>query len=92
MAVSHYTFSINTTPVLLAEAEDGVQKVMVYIYNNDLSANMWVGDSTVSNTGSDLGYKVGKDSGYVFELYGGEKLWGVSTTTCSVSVMTTGNN
>jgi len=92
MAISHFTISLGTTPHLIADAEDGVQKVMVYVFNNDASANMWVGDETVSNTGTDLGYKIPKDTGYVFELYGGEKLWGVSTTDISVSVMTTGND
>ena len=91
MAIAHDTYTLGTTPVLLASAQNGTAKVMVYVFNNDASANMWVGDATVSNTGSDLGYKIPKDTGYAFELYGGEKLWGVSTTTISVSVMTTGN-
>jgi hypothetical protein len=92
MAISHQTIVLNTTPHLLASAKNGTSKVMVYVFNNDASANMWVGDATVSNTGSDLGYKIPKDTGYAFEVYGGEKLWGVSTTTISVSIMTTGND
>jgi hypothetical protein len=92
MAISHQTISLGTTARPIIVAENGVQKVMCYVFNNDASANMWVGDSTVSNTGSDLGYKIPKDTGYVFEIYGGEELWGVSTTNISVSVMTTGNN
>lgn len=92
MAIKHQTISISTTPALIAFAENGVEKVMVYVFNNDASANMWIGDSTVSNTGADLGYKIPKDSGYVFELYGGEELYGVSTTNISVSIMTTGND
>ena len=92
MAISHKTVSLGTTPHPLCVAQSGVAKVMVYVFNNDASANMWVGDASVSNTGTDLGYKIPKDSGYVFELYGGEALWGVSTTNISVSIMTTGNN
>ena len=92
MAIDHKTIAINTTPHLIASAENGVQKVMVYVFNNDASANMWVGDATVSNTGADLGYKIPKDTGYAFELYGGEVLYGVSTTSISVSIMTTGND
>ena len=92
MAIKHTTYNLGTTPVLIASAQNGTSKVMVYVFNNDASANLWVGDETVSNSGSDLGYKVPKDTGYVFELYGGEKLWAVSTTDISVSIMTTGNN
>ena len=92
MAIDHITYNLGTTPVLIASAQSGVAKVMVYVFNNDASANLWVGDSTVANTGADLGYKIPKDTGYSFELYGGEKLWAVSTTNITVSVMTTGNN
>ena len=91
--IIHTTVDVNaTTPVLLADARDGVAKVMVYVYNNDASANLFVGDATVTaNTGADLGYKVPRDTGYAFELYGGEILYGISTTNISVSIMTTGN-
>jgi hypothetical protein len=91
--IIHHTVNVNSTmPVLLADARDGVAKVMVYVYNNDASANLFVGDATVTaNTGADLGYKVPKDTGYAFELYGGEVLYGISTTSISVSIMTTGN-
>ena len=92
MAINHATVSLGTTPQPLCKAQTGTAKVMVYIFNNDASANMWVGDATVSNTGTDLGYKIPKDTGTTFELYGGEQLWGVSTTDIVVSVMTTGNN
>lgn len=93
MAIHHQTISVSTTPIRIALAEDGVAKVMVYVFNNDASANMFVGDSTVTaNTGADLGYKIPKDTGYAFEIYGGEELYAVSTTDISVSVMTTGNN
>jgi hypothetical protein len=92
MAIYHQTINISTTPIRIAQAEDGVQKVMVYVFNNDASANMWVGDPTVSNTGTDLGYKVPKDTGTVFEIYGGEELYAVSTTDIAVSIMTTGND
>ena len=93
MAISHQTISVSTTPIRIAIAEDGVNKVMVYVFNNDASANMYVGDSTVTpNTGADLGYKIPKDTGYVFEIYGGEELYAVSTTDILVSIMTTGNN
>jgi hypothetical protein len=93
MAISHQTIPVSTTPIRIAIAEDGVNKVMVYVFNNDASANMYVGDSTVTpNTGADLGYKVPKDTGYVFEIYGGEELYAVSTTDILVSIMTTGNN
>ena len=91
--IIHTTVDVNaTTPVLLADARDGVAKVMVYVFNNDASANLYVGDATVTaNTGADLGYKVPRDTGYAFELYGGEILYGISTTNISVSIMTTGN-
>jgi hypothetical protein len=91
--ISHHTVSVNsTTPVLLADAKDGIAKVMVYVFNNDASANLFVGDSTVSsNAGTDLGYKIPKDTGFAFEIYGGEMLYGISTTNIQVSVMTTGN-
>lgn len=93
MAISHNTITVGTSPVLLARAEEGINKVMVYVFNNDLSANLFVGDKSVStNTGVDLGFKVLKDTGYVFEIYGGEELYGISTTNISISVMTTGNN
>lgn len=93
MAISHQTISVGTTAKLIAVAEDGVSKVMVYVFNNDASANMFVGDNSVTaNGGADLGYKIPKDTGYVFEIYGGEQLYAVSTTNISVSVMTTGNN
>ena len=91
MTISHKTIAIGTTPHLIATAPRAVSKVEVYVFNNDNSANMWVGDETVSNTGTDLGYKIPKDTGYSFELFGGEQLWGVSTTNISVSVMVTGN-
>jgi hypothetical protein len=93
MAIDHQTINVSTTPIRIAEAEDGVQKVMVYVFNNDASANMWVGDASVSSNGSgpDLGYKVPKDTGTVFEIYGGEELYAVSTTNIRVSIMTTGN-
>lgn len=91
--ISHQTIAVNASaPVLLADAKDGVAKVMAYIFNNDASANLFVGDASVTaNTGADLGYKIPKDTGYVFEIYGGETLYGISTTDILVSVMTTGN-
>jgi hypothetical protein len=92
MAIYHQTLPVSTVPIRIAQAEDGTSKVMVYVFNNDASANMWVGDATVSNTGADLGYKIPKDTGYGFEIYGGEELYAVSTTDINVSVMTTGNN
>ena len=93
MAIYHQTLPVSTVPIRIAQAEDGVNKVMVYVFNNDASANMFVGDSTVTaNTGAGLGYKIPKDTGYVFEIYGGEELYAVSTTNINVSIMTTGNN
>ena len=91
MTISHKTVNLGTTPQLIETATRAIQKVEVYVFNNDSSANMWVGDETVSNTGTDLGYKIPKDTGFNFELFGGEQLWGVSTTDISVSVMVTGN-
>jgi hypothetical protein len=93
MAIFHQTIPVSTAPIRIAQAQDGVSKVMVYVFNNDASANMYVGDSSVTpNTGADLGYKIPKDTGYVFEIYGGEELYAVSTTDILVSIMTTGNN
>lgn len=91
MAIDHQTYSVGTSPILIADAKDGVNKVMVYVFNNDASSNIWVGDASVATAGSNAGYKILRDSGYTFEIYGGETLYAISTTTTSVSVMTTGN-
>lgn len=91
MAIDHQTYSVGTSPILIADAKDGVNKVMVYVFNNDASSNIWVGDASVVTAGSSAGFKILKDSGYTFEIYGGEILYAISTTTTSVSVMTTGN-
>ena len=89
MAVVHESFTVGTSPVLLATIHHKNPETTVQIVNDD-NNSVYIGDATVATSGADKGLTVKKDSVYSIKLNAGDKLYGVaatSTTANSVSVL-----
>lgn len=89
MAVDHYTFTVGTSPVKIAQARTGVGISRVYITNHD-NAALYIGDSSVSTSGDNWGFTIVKDADYEFELHAGDTLYAISATSAQVTVLVTG--
>lgn len=89
MAVDHYTFTVGTSAVKIAEAKTGVSISRAYITNHD-NATLYIGDSTVTTSGANWGFTITKDASYEFELFAGDTIYAVSDTSAQVTVLITG--
>jgi len=89
MAIVHESFTVGTSPVLLATIHRKNPETTVQIVNDD-NNSIYIGDATVATSGADKGLTVKKDSVYSIKLNAGDKLYGIaaiSTTANSVSVL-----
>jgi hypothetical protein len=89
MAVTHQSFTVGTSPVLLVTVPEKSQETTVQIVNDD-NNSIYIGDATVTTSGVDRGLTVKKDSVYSIKLNAGDKLYGVAaiaTGSNAVSVL-----
>lgn len=86
MAIIHESFTVNSTPNLIAELPEGNPATTVHIINDD-NATVYIGDITVTSTGADKGLPVKKDTVYTLELNAEDKLYAVSATTTSANAL-----
>jgi len=89
MALIHQSFTVGTSPVLLAEIPPKSPETTVQIVNDD-NNSIYIGDLTVATSGVDKGLTVKKDSVYSIRLNAGDKLYGIaaiSTSANAVSVL-----
>jgi hypothetical protein len=90
MAISHDSFTVGTSPTLIATLPAGNPTTMVTVINDDNSA-VYIGDSAVtSSAGVDKGVPIVKNTSYNFALNAGDKLYAVSaagTASYAVSVL-----
>lgn len=89
MALIHQSFTVGTSPVLLATIADKDPETTVQIVNDD-NNSIYIGDATVTTSGADKGLTVKKDSVYSIRLNAGDKLYAVAaiaTGSNAVSVL-----
>ncbi len=89
MALIHQSFTVGTSPVLLATIADKDPETTVQIVNDD-NNSIYIGDATVATSGADKGLTVKKDSVYSIKLNAGDKLYGIAaiaTGSNAVSVL-----
>ncbi len=89
MALVHESFTVGTTPVLIAEIPEGNPSTEVKVVNDD-NNTVYIGDFTVTTSGSDKGLPIKKDSIYLLSLNAEDKLYAVAavqTTAYAVSVL-----
>ena len=90
MAAHHATHNVGTSPVKIFEVPAGtLEYARVYITNHD-NAAVYVGDSTVSISGSTWGFTINKDGNYDFEMRANENIYAVSATSANVTVLAFG--
>ena len=80
MAIIHESFTVNSTPKLIAELPEGNPATDIHIINDD-NATVYIGDYTVTSSGQDKGLPVKKDTVYTLKLNAEDKLYAVSATT-----------
>ena len=66
MAIVHGNYQVANTPTLIASIPDQTPYVAISIQNND-SASIYVGDSTVTTTGANKGHVV--TAGTTYQLW-----------------------
>lgn len=97
MSVQAYTLTVNSTPMIIAQAPLGDGgKLKVYVSNFSINDHFYVGGTSAVTTAN--GYEIPNYSGNTvanrqeFELFSGDILWGVcaATKTVEVRVLITG--
>jgi hypothetical protein len=88
MALVHESFTVGTTPILVAEIPEGNPATEVKIVNDD-NGTVFIGDFTVATSGSDKGLPVKKDSIYVLTLNAEDKLYAVASVQTTAFALTT---
>lgn len=78
MAFTHTNTTIKTTPTLLAQVPTGQrQNITIYVQNND-SAAIYIGDSTVATSGATIGWKLNAGANIQFWCNAGDQIYAVS--------------
>jgi hypothetical protein len=89
MAFIHKNNTVRTTATMIAEIPSGNrQNITVYIQNND-AATIYVGDSLVTTSGANAGWKVAAGANIQFWCNSGDEIFAISaagTTANSVIV------
>lgn len=93
MSVYHNTYTVGTTPTLIATIPDKNPHTALLIFNDD-NQPIFIGDATVATSGADRGIKVSKSttSSQIW-LNAGDKLYAISeagTAANTVSVLYSG--
>ena len=78
MAFVHKNNTVRTTVTQIAEVPVGQrQNITVYVQNND-SATIFVGDSTVTTSGANGGWKVAAGANIQFWCNSGDEIYAIS--------------
>ena len=77
MAITHSSITVGTTPTLLCTIPEGNPLTSVVVGNADTVA-IFLGDSSLSNTGADKGLRVATNANQQVWLHEGDSLYGVS--------------
>jgi hypothetical protein len=86
MALVHNSVTVGTTATLIAEIPAGNPNTAVQISNSD-SAVIFIGDSSLSNTGVDKGVRIDSNASAQIWLNAGDKLYAVSTAGTAAHVV-----
>jgi len=88
MALVHDSFTVTTSPTLIATIPAKNPTTIVTISNDD-NSSIFIGDETVAASGADKGITVVKNVNYNLSLNAGDKLYAISaagTSAYAVSV------
>ena len=89
MALHHSATTVGTSATLLLTIPDKSEAVAVLIFNDDNSA-IWIGDSTVSTSGANVGIKISKSTTSTqFWMHAGDSLYGVSAAGTAANAVAT---
>jgi hypothetical protein len=93
MSVYHATYTVGTTPTLIAEIPAKNPHTTLLVFNDDNNP-IFLGDSTVATSGADRGIKLSKSttSSQIW-LNAGDKIYAISeagTSANTVSVLYSG--
>lgn len=88
MAIVHNAYTVGTTATLIAEIPAGNPKTSVYIYNND-NSQIYIGDSTVTTSGADIGLHIAKSTVFEIELNASDKLYAISAAGTAANAVVT---
>lgn len=93
MSIYHATYTVGTTPTLIAEIPAKNPNTALLVFNDDNNP-IFLGDSTVATSGADRGIKLSKSttSSQIW-LNAGDKLYAISeagTSANTVSVLYSG--
>jgi hypothetical protein len=82
MALVHLTPIVRAVAGELFKLPSGVQYTTVTIYNGSASA-IFVGDSTISTSGTRKGLTIGATSSLVLNMNSGDSLWAIAASATS---------
>lgn len=86
MALVHQSFTVGTTPTLIISIPEGNPTTSVQVINDD-NNTVYVGDATVTASGSDKGLPIKKDSVYTFNLNAEDKLYAIAATSTAANAV-----
>ena len=87
MALVHDTFTVTTSPTLLATIPAGNPTTLVTVSNDD-NSSIFIGDDTVAASGVNKGITVVKNVNYNVSLNAGDKLYAISAAGTSAYAVT----
>ena len=89
MALVHSNSTVGTTPVRILKVPAGMKTVAVQIQNLDTAA-VFIGDSTITTSGSTRGHSIAANSAFQFWLNSGDEIYAISAagTTAGAVVVT----
>lgn len=86
--VGHVTQSVGTSVILLFQAPTNGGQVQVYI-NNEGGSKVYLGDSSITVTGTTEGYNLNNGDKLSLVMNGGEQLYAISASSSKVCVLWT---
>lgn len=87
MAIVHESFTVGITATLIATLPEGNPATEISIINSD-NNTVYIGDATVSTTGSDKGLPVKKDSVYTLTLNAEDTLYAIASIATGANAVT----
>lgn len=87
MALVHESFTVTSTPKVVANIPEGNPSTSVQVINDD-NNTIFIGDATVATSGVDKGLPIKKDSVYTILLNAEDTLYAVSSTTTAAHALT----
>jgi hypothetical protein len=87
VALIHDSYTVTTSPTLLATIPAGNPTTMVTVTNDD-NSSIFIGDNTVAASGADKGITVIKNVNYNLALNAGDKLYGISAAGTAANAVT----